>query len=226
MADEIRAQQHAFEMTLHQAVSSMKEQYAQQPSARAPAPLAESSGSFESVTPTKSPRPTKPPASLERSASVYSEDFDVDDSQLSTGSANNVPSEFTDLRNEHAAAAERRKKEEERVLNVRERAVREIYDRQIKALENKGGDSKSERKKLRRQKAASLAAINQERWAIKGRGYRDEEMFSRLWNDDAPLLAPFVGGGECEEGRGAKRRAKKSRVLEIHRRCSQLSHRF
>ena len=38
MADEIRAQQHAFEMTLHQAVSSMKEQFAQQPAAKMPAP--------------------------------------------------------------------------------------------------------------------------------------------------------------------------------------------
>ena len=200
MADEIRAQQHAFEMTLHQAVSNMKGQFTQNqqisaaPSTLQPLMDPESSGSYESVTPSKSPKTPKPPASLERSASMYSEDFDVDDSQVSTGSASNMPKEFTDLRNEHAAAAERRRREEERLLAVREQAVREIYERQIKALEGKGGDSKSERKKLRRQKAASLAAINQERWAIRGRGYRDEEMFSRLWNDDVPFMAPFVGG--------------------------------
>lgn len=227
MAEEIRAQQQAFELTLQQAVASTREQLAS--TARPPPPQQQDDSSHESVTPLQTPsKPMKPPQSLERSTtsySAYSEDFDVDDSQVSRSSVSEVnKGEFGNLQSEHAAAFSRRQKEDERLLAVREQAIREVYNRQLRVLENSNNaDAKQvrtiyghtiyarrffltwlaslaatfqEKKRLRRQKAAALAAINQERWALKGKGYRDEEMFSRLWNDEAPFMAPFHGEGQ------------------------------
>ena len=215
MVEELRAQQQAYEMTLHKAVTDIRNEMKdledakdalgairkQEPMTPASTKSKQeasgySSSSFESAPPA-TPGTTER-RSVENSASAYSEDFDteepssikLDKSDRSDKSVIGFEHDSSILgggafAREHREAAQRALELEEKMLKVRENAVREICKRQLKKLDAKNlqeGKAKAERKKIKRQKAAALADINRERWAIKGRMYRGDDALERLWD--------------------------------------------
>ena len=100
------------------------------------------------------------------------------------------------LAKQHNLAAVSSQREESKVLSIRESAVREICRRELHELKaNRGKLSveklQVEKKRVKRNRAAALADINRERWAVKGKMYREENVFERLF----PGRIGGVGGG-------------------------------
>ena len=200
--EELKNQQHAYELTLMKVVEETRLQYGRNANPNNPGDIENESPNPQPTSAPLPPPPTAPQsqASLAHSASMYSDDFDLENgtfddlqsdlhndasldvSDLNAGGDATDISLYSKFRKDHSAAVARRQKEEEALLSIRETAFREMAARQIKTLTtNKYAPAKvkSETKKIKRMKAAALADVNRERWALRGRMYREENTFMK-----------------------------------------------